>query len=89
MWRVWFHTLPFYRLLCNFVGNMAMVLPASHSFWGLRYPQLCGPSCNDVIEKYKFVSEIMGQKILREWILTTPFYRLRNWYLITGKLTSH
>ena len=51
MWRAWFCTLPYYRLLGNVVDDRAMVSPASYSFWGWRYPQLCGPPCNNEIEK--------------------------------------
>jgi hypothetical protein len=53
MWRARILTTPFYRLLGNVVGNRTMALPASHSFWGWRYPQLCEPPCNNVIEKIK------------------------------------
>jgi len=35
------------------VGDRVIVLPASHSFWGRRYPKLCGPPWNDEIEKIK------------------------------------
>ena len=60
MWRAWFCTLPFYRLLGNVVGNKVMVLPTSHSVWGQKYLQFCGLPGNNVIEKIKIVSEIMG-----------------------------
>jgi len=53
MWRGWFSTLPFYCLLGNVVGNRAMMSPAFHSFWGQRYPQLCGRPCNNEIEIIK------------------------------------
>ncbi len=59
MWRAWVRTLPFYRLLGHVVGDRAMVLPASIHSGGGDIP-IGGMPYNDVIEKIKFVCEIMG-----------------------------
>ena len=86
MWRAWLCTLPFYHLLGNVVGDRAMVLPASHSFWGQRYPLLCGPHCNDEIEKNK-------NQLLRKWcrkcgghvLVPCPFIKFLVMLLVTGQ----
>jgi hypothetical protein len=50
-----------------------VVLLASHSFWGWRYPQLFGPHCNDVIEKIKNHSVKNGLKSIKTFFLPHTF----------------
>ena len=62
MWRAWFCTTPFYRLLGSVVGNRASMMAVKNSLWGQRYPQLHGWPCDNVIEKIKISSQNMVEK---------------------------